>query len=296
MNHSTPVIKSQAAWRKAAAALALLLAASAQAQAQAGANGYPTLLQALNTLREQGCESGARPAAALRENSALSQAAARLADGSPLADAIKSAGYRAVRGAQISLHSTAGAPAISRTTLGATCPTALNGEMAEAGFHQRGNQTWVVLAAPFTPPDVARGADIQARLLALVNEARARPRRCGNDAFVAARPLRLNSTLHGIASVHAADMANHSYFSHAGRDGSHVDDRASHAGYRWRNIGENIAAGQMQAETAVQGWLASPGHCANIMSPAFSEMGAAFAVNNNSSLGIYWVQVLGTAR
>ena len=52
----------------------------------------------------------------------------------------------------------------------------------------------------------------------------------------------------------------------------------------------------MTADVAVQGWLKSPGHCANIMSPDFSEMGAAFAVNPKSSAGIYWVQVLGAAR
>lgn len=91
-------------------------------------------------------------------------------------------------------------------------------------------------------------------------------------------------------------MARHNYFSHSGRDGSHVAERASRTGYPWRAIGENIAAGQMQADAAVQGWLNSPGHCANLMSPTYTEMGAAFAVNSRSSAGIYWVQVFGAAR
>lgn len=56
--------------------------------------------------------------------------------------------------------------------------------------------------------------------------------------------------------------------------------RASRAGYRWRAIAENIAAGQMNAAVAVQGWLNSRGHCANLMSPVYTEMGAAFAVND----------------
>jgi uncharacterized protein YkwD len=111
--------------------------------------------------------------------------------------------------------------------------------------------------------------------------------------FQAAPPLRLNPTLAGVATAHAADMARYSYFSHTGRDGSNVDGRATRAGYPWRAIGENIAAGQMTADTVVQGWINSPGHCANIMSPAFSEMGAAFVVNNQSSQGIYWAQVFG---
>ena len=52
----------------------------------------------------------------------------------------------------------------------------------------------------------------------------------------------------------------------------------------------------MQADAAVQGWLNSPGHCANIMSPTYTEMGTAFAVNDKSGAGIYWVQVFGAAR
>lgn len=91
-------------------------------------------------------------------------------------------------------------------------------------------------------------------------------------------------------------MARYNYFSHTGRDGSTVDGRATQAGYPWRNIGENIAAGQMTADAAVQGWIKSPGHCANIMSPAFREMGAAFVVNAQSSMGVYWAQVFGAAR
>jgi uncharacterized protein YkwD len=136
---------------------------------------------------------------------------------------------------------------------------------------------------------------VQTRVLALVNEARARPRRCGSEAFAAARPVRLNATLQAVATAHARDMARHSYFSHTGRDGSHVNDRASRAGYPWRAIAENIAAGQVQAEAAVQGWINSPDHCATLMAPVYTEMGTAFAVNS-SSAGIYWVQVFGTAR
>jgi uncharacterized protein YkwD len=47
----------------------------------------------------------------------------------------------------------------------------------------------------------------------------------------------------------------------------------------------------------VQGWLDSPGHCANIMNDDFTEMGAAYAVNTaREPARIYWTQVLGTPR
>jgi uncharacterized protein YkwD len=285
---------SQVARRCAAitVCLAALLAAGGPAQAQP-AEAHPELLRALNTLRQQGCSQGARAVAPLRENAALSRAAARMAAGNQLDDALKSAGYRAVRVTQITVRGATGATALTRSTLGKSCSPAVHSELQEAGFHRRGTQTWVVLAAPFSPPDAAQADNVEARVLALVNAARARPQRCGGQAFAPAPPLRLNDTLQSVASAHAAEMARYSYFSHTGRNGSTVDGRATLAGYPWRNIGENIAAGQTTADTVVRGWINSPGHCANIMSPAYSEMGAAFVVNQQSSAGIYWAQVFG---
>lgn len=293
----TMMMRALGAWRSVTGCLALLmLAAAGPALGQATAPGHPPLLGALNALRNQGCVKGARAVAPLRENMALSRAAELIASGRKLEDALKAAGYRAVRAAQITVRGAAGTAALTRAALGKSCSTALHGELTEAGFHQRGKQVWVVLAAPFSPPAAARAGEVQARVLALVNQARAQPRRCGSESFAAAAPVQLNATLQAIAAAHAADMARHSYFSHTGRDGSHVDGRASSAGYRWRAIGENIAAGQMQADAAVQGWINSPGHCANLMAPVYTDMGAAFAVNNSSSAGIYWVQVFGTTR
>lgn len=283
-------------WHAAACvALAAWLAAG-PAHAQPATASHPALLRALNTLRQQGCDKNTPPADPLRENAALSRSAALLARGSKLDAALKASGYRLIRATQITVRGAAGAAALSPKSLGKTCRSAMADEFQEAGFHQSGSQTWVVLAVPFSPPNAAQGDDVEERVLALVNAARARPQRCGNQAFAPAPPLRLNPTLHTVASAHAAEMARYGYFSHTGRDGSTVDGRATLAGYPWRNIGENIAAGQMTADAAVRGWIKSPGHCANIMSPAYSEMGAAFVVNQQSSMGVYWAQVFGTAR
>ena len=296
MHVSSTVKKPQYTWRRAAASAALaLLAATGPAQAQPADQGHPPLLRALNAVRQQGCNKGASPAAALREHSALSRAAALVAGGSPLDQALKAAGYRATSAAQIAVRGATGPAALTQKALGKTCGTATQRDLLDVGFYQRGVQTWVVLAAPFSPPAEAQAADVQARVLALVNEARAKPQRCGSQAFAAAPPLRLNPVLNSLAGAHAADMARHNYFSHTGRDGSNVDGRATRAGYPWRAIGENIAAGQMTADTVVRGWINSPGHCANIMSPAFREMGAAFVVNTQSSQGIYWAQVFGAS-
>lgn len=96
--------------------------------------------------------------------------------------------------------------------------------------------------------------------------------------------------------MHAADMARNSFMAHRGSDGSSPSERADRAGYDWRTVGENVAAGPDDAAAVVQGWLDSPEHCANIMEPSFTEMGVAFAVDQRSRFGIYWAQVFGRPR
>jgi uncharacterized protein YkwD len=283
-------------WRPAAVVSLALAMLAGTAQAQPAAASHQPLLRALNDLRQRGCEGRPGSSTLLREDTRLSDAAARIASGRALEGALQAADYRASRAAQITLNGYNSPAALAQAAVAASCSEMRQEDFTEVGIYQRGRQTWLVLAAPFSPPEAAQTGDVQAQVLALVNEARARPRRCGSESFGAVRPLRFNPTLQGVSAAHAADMARYSYFEHTGRDGSHVSDRASRAGYPWRAIGENIAAGQTTADIAVQGWLKSPGHCANIMSKDFSEMGAAFAVNPKSSGGIYWVQVFGTPR
>ena len=91
-------------------------------------------------------------------------------------------------------------------------------------------------------------------------------------------------------------MAQYNYFSHQGRDGSSAADRLTRAGYVWKAVGENIAAGPTTPETAVDDWLRSPQHCATLMAPQFREMGVAYSVNRASESGIYWVQLFGLRR
>ena len=102
-----------------------------------------------------------------------------------------------------------------------------------------------------------------------------------------------NEALAEAALAHSRDMASRDYFSHADPSGASVRQRATRAGYRWRYVGENIAAGLGSPEQVVAGWLASPGHCANLMSPDFVDMGAAYAVEPASKLDIYWTQTFG---
>jgi uncharacterized protein YkwD len=137
---------------------------------------------------------------------------------------------------------------------------------------------------------------VSARVLELVNEARAHARRCGSERYSAVPPVRLSATLARAARAHARDMATHNFFEHTGSDGSTPTARLARTGYRWRLTGENIAYGPTSPEEVVSGWLASPGHCENIMEPRFTEMGLAYASGVTRLRPIYWVQTLATPR
>jgi uncharacterized protein YkwD len=106
----------------------------------------------------------------------------------------------------------------------------------------------------------------------------------------------LSAALTRASAAHAADMAAHGFMGHEGTDGSSTGERATRAGYRWRTVGENVAAGQPDAAAVVAAWLESPGHCANIMGAQFTEMGVAFTLAPQSDLRILWAQVFAAPR
>jgi uncharacterized protein YkwD len=139
------------------------------------------------------------------------------------------------------------------------------------------------------------GADIRARVVELVNAARSHGRRCGSERFAPAPALTASRNLNEAAAGHARDMMRNQFFEHRGSDGSEPRDRVERTGYRHRLIGENIALGPESAEEVVAGWLASPGHCANIMEPRFQEIGVALARGKKRGQ-VYWVQTFGTPR
>jgi uncharacterized protein YkwD len=136
---------------------------------------------------------------------------------------------------------------------------------------------------------------IRARVVELVNEARSHSRRCGSERFPAAAPLAVSSKLNDAASDHARDMARRKFFEHRGSNGSQPKDRVRRAGYESRLTGENIALGPVSAEEVVSGWLASPGHCANIMDARFREIGVGLSLGKKRGQ-VYWVQNFGTPR
>jgi len=273
-----------------AIAFCALLAVGGLVQAQSG-----DVLRIVNHLRapDGACAATAPP---FVQSGALDAAAARLSRGASLAAALKSAGYR-VTEANVIVVSGNGLHAELESLLSSRyCAQIVAPKLSEVGVYDSGNQIWMVLATPFSPKVGLTPRQVEQRTLALVNEARAEPRRCGDKAFGAARPVRWNETLEKAAARHAADMAANDYFSHTGRDGATPAQRVARAGYRYRMTGENIASGQVSPEAAIAGWIKSPGHCANLMNGAYTEMGVSFSVNAASTMGVYWVQLFGTPR
>ena len=231
----------------------------------------------------------------------LERVAGDMSRGDKLERSLRAAGYRATRSSAIAIRgNSVGAQAAALLAKQSYCQQLQDAAMTEIGIYLDAHQVWIVIAAPSASSAPSAGLSGQAagrRVLDLVNQARATPRYCGNQSFNSARPLHWSDALAEASRLHSEDMARNNYFSHSGRDGSGLAQRVDRTGYRYRTSGENIAAGgHLSAEDAVARWIKSPGHCANLMSPAFSDMGAAYAVNPGSEMGVYWTQVFGTSR
>ena len=135
-------------------------------------------------------------------------------------------------------------------------------------------------------------ASVEKKMVRLINRARAAGAKCGSQRFRPAAKIHWNTSLAKAARGHSKDMAARNKLGHKGSGRSTVEKRVVRAGYTWRAVGENVAGGLTSSEAVVSGWLQSPTHCANIMEPAFTEIGAACAHNPESRYGTYWTLVM----
>ena len=250
----------------------------------------------INALRARGCEGSSASLTKLRTNRQLEGVAREWSKGGRLHAALERTKFRAVNSASVHIQGSRDDSKIVEAVRFAHCASITNPQFTDIGVYRRGDNTWIVVALPFSPPTIAEAPAIGQQVLALVNQARANPRRCGDKAFPAAKPVTLSATLSRAALIHAQDMASHDLFEHIGSDGSTPGKRASRVGYSWGVVGENIAAGAATAEEVVSGWLASPTHCVNVMGAKFTQMGIAYVVDPNSEAGIYWAQEFARPR
>lgn len=152
--------------------------------------------------------------------------------------------------------------------------------------------------APTTAGSTCGVPDFANAALLRINRMRAAGASCGGaGTFAPAAALSWNAQLTQAAESHSQDMVAKNFFSHTGSSGSSLSDRVNATGYAWSNLGENIAAGYGDIDKVMAGWTVSDGHCANLMNPAFNQVGLVCVPGTAAtSYGNYWTMDLARSR
>ncbi|HYE55259.1 MAG TPA: CvpA family protein [Chitinophagaceae bacterium] len=116
---------------------------------------------------------------------------------------------------------------------------------------------------PFTVANPRVREDLEARMLELVNEERAKE---------GLQPLQADPELAVVARAHSKDMFARGYFAHVTPEGKTPSDRIREGGVKFLTAGENLALGQT-LKICHEGLMNSPGHRANILHKAYGRVG-----------------------
>ncbi len=130
------------------------------------------------------------------------------------------------------------------------------------------------------PAELSAEAKTEAEVLRLVNTER---------ATAGCNPVAANSGLAKLADVFSEDMAKRDFFDHTDPEGDTPWDRASALGITDLG-GENIARGQATAASAMDAWMNSPDHRANILNCDFKTLGVGVHLGAE---GPWWTQDFG---
>ncbi|WP_223467369.1 CAP domain-containing protein [Pseudomonas sp. GL-RE-26] len=275
------------AMRLAGVSLGLVFAANALAADEA------QLIESINVYRSQLQRCAGQVSSELPPLSADPRLVLTASSIGNLQQAMATAGYPMKNVQAISLSGPRDAASAMKAIQESFCQIVLDPQFVDVGVSRQDNQWRIVVARPLLSSHLGDWQTEGQKLLIELNAARAKPRQCGTQSFNATAPLAWNATLATAAEGNSRSMANNNYFDHKDRDGRTPGDRAELAGYNFQQIGENIAAGQDSVRKVVEGWLVSPGHCANLMNPQFRELGAAYATDPKSDAGIYWTAMFG---
>ena len=126
-----------------------------------------------------------------------------------------------------------------------------------AAAHSRGRRG---CAGAHTPIVASSRAALKRAVVCLINgqrRERGLPRLAANG--------RLNRSAQRWTNVMVDDRA----FTH----GADFASRITAVGFNWSNVGENIATGFATPASVVRAWMASTGHCQNILNPDFRFVG-----------------------
>jgi hypothetical protein len=117
----------------------------------------------------------------------------------------------------------------------------------------------------------------------LVNQRRAQGAYCGGGYHQPAPSLAAEQMLHNAAKRHSEDMAIRDFVDHINPDGEDMVDRVEAEDYSWWALAENVAAGQPTPQSVVDGWMASTGHCENIMNSLYTQVGIGYAYDQDDT-------------
>ena len=151
----------------------------------------------------------------------------------------------------------------------------------------------VAVSAVFAPtagftcsiPDASEA--LQAEALQAVNAER---------AAHGLRALKFSRTLDKAAQGAACDNANRHEISHVSSDGSHLRDRLHRVGYRFRSAAENTGRGFRSGTSAVDWWMHSPKHKANILMSSVREIGIGIALSDAPDNKLHWILNMGEEK
>jgi uncharacterized protein YkwD len=115
-------------------------------------------------------------------------------------------------------------------------------------------------------------------------------------------PLRIDHRLGRAAHAYSRSMVRRDFFDHVSPvNGSTLSDRIHAVGYRAALVGENLAWGTGRLATPariVSGWMHSPGHRANILTPGYRSIGIGIVngAPGRSGRGATYTTDFGTRR
>ncbi|KAK1934593.1 Uncharacterized protein P3T76_011202 [Phytophthora citrophthora] len=101
-----------------------------------------------------------------------------------------------------------------------------------------------------------------------------------------------NTKLQEAAQRHSDDQATNNFMDHTGSDGSSMSQRVTDAGYNWRGVAENVAAGQVDVDEVMDAWMNSEGHRHNILGE-YTMLGTAYAYTSDGLYNHFWTQDFG---
>jgi uncharacterized protein YkwD len=172
-----------------------------------------------------------------------------------------------------SRHATKALPALAAAALLATAPAA--GASTVTKSHPKRARIALLIrhtharrscADASRPATAAPRREMRAAVVCLINQQRAHHH---------LPALRASAALDSSAQRWTNAMISAGRFSH----GADFAARISAAGFHWSFAGENIATGFQTPAQVVRGWMASTGHCQNILSSTYSDVGTGVSTH-----------------